>query len=523
MLLSRTKRRLLQLAAIIALAGCMSPCNGMQKPASTSQTRTPLATAKAQLDHDDLESAEKTLWSALSAEPTNQEALTMLGVVRGRQQRYAEAEALFRRVLQLNPKSTTATRNLADALLAQDNPDEALKQYKQAIDLNPQDIALKIAAVQLELVRGEYASALSMMNAIKPDRFPPPAVPFKAASLLGLGRKSDAEALIPLVRSSPAAALDLAQVFIEANDADAALKCLNQVPAAGKALLARTHDLRGRALLQKGDKAAAMVSFRQALADDPKSTPTHLAMAELLASENRHAESLRVLEQARAANPESAEILRHLVVEAMLAHQNERALQAAMDLQRVSPNLDDRYLVSTVMVQQKQYVPATHILEDYVAQRPQDAKAYLGLGMAYLSLLRYADAQRALNRSRQLNPNLAETEYQLGLLASQQGNREDAIQHWQKAVELQPHHAQALFSLGTMFLETGELPKAESAFEQSLAADPTNMKTEYDLSLVQSKLGKSEEAKQHLERYRKMQEQEHATSGNSPMQPNSNH
>jgi superkiller protein 3 len=443
----------------------------------------------------------------------NQDALTMLGVVRGQQHRYAEAEALFRRVLQLNPKSIGACRNLAGVLLAQDKPDEALAEYKRAIDLSPQEVGLKLDAVQIELARGNFADALTVLNGIKPERFPPSAVPFKAAALLGLGRRSDAEALIPLVKGSSEASIDLAQIFIEANDPDAALKCL--AGPVGKALASRVHYLRGRALRLNGDAPAAMASFRQALAEDPKSTQTQLAIAEILAAENNHGESFRMLEKAGSINPESPEILRHLIVEAMLAGQNERALKAAMDLQRVSPSLDDRYLVSSVMLQQKQFVPATHILEDYVTQRPDDAKAYLGLGMAYLSLLLYADARQALDRSRQLNPNLAETEYQLGLLSSHQGNREDATQHWERAVELQPQHAKALFSLGTTFLESGDLPKAKSAFERSLAADPTNMKTEYDLALVLNKLGESEEAKRHLERYRKMQESEHATSGNS--------
>jgi Flp pilus assembly protein TadD len=239
-------------------------------------------------------------------------------------------------------------------------------------------------------------------------------------------------------------------------------------------------------------------------------------MAEIFAGENKHADSLAMLEKARALNPDSREVLRHLIVEAMQAGQNDKGLQAAQDLQRKSSELDDRYLVASVMIQQRQYLPATHILEDYVTQRPEDAKAYLGLGMAYLNLLRYADARQALEHSVQIKPDLAEAEYQLGLVAGQQGNRQEATQHWQRVVELQPHHAQALFSLGTMYLESGNLAEAESAFRQSLATDPRNMKTEYNLALVLNKLGKSEEAKQHFERYRKMQEAEHTTSGNPP-------
>jgi len=274
--------------------------------------------------------------------------------------------------------------------------------------------------------------------------------------------------------------------------------------------------LKGRAQRQKGQAVAAMTSFRQALAADPKSVEALVAMAEIFAVESKHGDSLLMLEKARALNPDSREVLRHLIVEAMHAGQNDKGLQAAQDLQRKSSELDDRYLVASVMIQKRQYLPATHILEDYVTQRPEDAKAYLGLGMAYLNLLRYADARQALEHSLQIKPDLAEAEYQLGLVAGQQGNRQEANQHWQRAVALQPHHAQALFSLGTMYLESGNLAEAESAFRRSLATDPSNMKAEYDLALVLNKLGKSEEAKQHFERYRKMQEAEHTTSGNPP-------
>jgi tetratricopeptide (TPR) repeat protein len=500
--------------AVLALVGL--GCSWARAPVRPSKTGSSLAAAKTQLDLGKLESAEETLWNLLASEPTNEQALTMLGVVRGRQQRYAEAEALFRRVLQLNPKSIVASRNLAGALLAQDKPEDAIQQYKHAIELSPQDSDLKVEVAKLELARGNFAEALSTLDTIKPNRFPPSAVPLKAASLLGVGRRADAEGLIPGTQGSPSAAIDLAHVFVEAKDATAALRTLGLINPVPKSLAAQVYYLKGRALGQQENAPAALGSFRQALAADPKSVETLVAMAEIYAGESKHADSVTMLQKARELNPDSRDVLRHLIVEAMQAGQNDRALQAAQDLQRKSSELDDRYLVASVMIQQKQFLPATHILEDYVAQRPQEAKAYLGLGMAYLNLLRYPDARQALERSLQLNPSLAEAEFQLGLLAGQEGNRQEAKQHWQKAVELQPHHAQALFSLGTVYLESGELAEAESAFSRSLAADPRNMKTEYDLALVLNKLGRSEEAKQHFERYRKMQEEEHTTSGNPP-------
>ena len=517
---NRTERRLL-LAVVVVAFGTVLLAQKTGTPAKSASAKpaSPLAAAKAQLDRGDLESGEKALWGILSTEPTNQEALTLLGIVRGRQGRYGEAEALFRRVLELNPKSIAASRNLAGALLAQDKPEDAIRQYNQAIQLSPQDSDLKIELARLELERGNFAGALSTLETIQPGHMPSAAVPLQAASLLGVGRKSDAEGLIPLVKGSSGLALDLAQVFVEASDADAALKTLSLMASVPKGGSARLYYLKGRALGQKGDSAAAMTSLRQALAADPKSVPTLVAMAEAFAAENQHADSLKMLEQARALNPDSREVLRPLIVEAMHAGRNDRALEAAQDLQRKSTELDDRYLVASVMLQQKQFLSATHILEDYVAQRPEEAKAYLGLGMAYLNLLRYPEARQALEHSLQIDSNTAEGHFQLGLLDAQQGNRQKAIEHWLKTVDLQPHHAQALFSLGTMYLESGELAEAESSFQRSLAADPGNMKTEYDLALVLNKLGKAEEAKKHFERYRNMQEEEHVTSGNPPATP----
>ena len=479
-----------------------------------------MAAAKVQIDHGDLSGGETTLWSILSSQPDNQDALILLGVVRGRQGRHAEAEALFRRVLQLNPKSVVASRNLANAFLAEDKPEDAIRQYNQAIQLNPQDSGLRIALARLELERGDFAAALTALEGLGGPRLPMAAVPLKAAALLGTGQRADAQALIPQVKADPEAALDLATVFVEGNDSAGALKTLGFVRPVPKSLAARVYYLEGRAFRRQGDAATAMSDFRQALAADPKSAETLVAMAEVFASEKKHADSLAMLEKARALSPDSKDVLRYFIREAMQAGQNGRGLEAAQELQRKSTDLDDRYLVATVMVQEKQFTPAAHILEDYVAQRPEDAKAYLGLGMAYLSLLRYAEARPALEHALRLDPNLAEGWYQLGLLAGQQGNWQEAIQNWKKTVALKPDHAPALFFLGTRYLESGELAEAESAFRGSLAADPNNMKTEYDLALVLNKLGKPEEAKQHFDRYNKLQESEHATAGNAAAGPN---
>src|SRR3954462_1814934 len=59
--------------------------------------------ARSEITRNELDTAEKTLWAVISSEPNNVQALTLLASIRMKQHREAEAEALLRRVLQLDP------------------------------------------------------------------------------------------------------------------------------------------------------------------------------------------------------------------------------------------------------------------------------------------------------------------------------------------------------------------------------------------------------------------------------------
>ena len=62
---------------------------------------------------DHLAAAEQQLWNVLSARPNEVWALELMGELRTRQKRNSEAEALFHRVLEIDPSSVQAQRSLA--------------------------------------------------------------------------------------------------------------------------------------------------------------------------------------------------------------------------------------------------------------------------------------------------------------------------------------------------------------------------------------------------------------------------
>src|SRR6266404_7188431 len=61
-----------------------------------------------------LDEAEQQLWETLRAHPTDVWALDLLGTVRLKQERNAEAQALFQRAYSLNPQEVPALRGLGE-------------------------------------------------------------------------------------------------------------------------------------------------------------------------------------------------------------------------------------------------------------------------------------------------------------------------------------------------------------------------------------------------------------------------
>lgn len=470
-----------------------------------AQTSSPpsLVRARAAFARGQLDDAEKQIWTVLSSDSDQPEALTLLGMIRVRQKRYAEAEALFRRTLQLLPDSAVVHRNLADALIAQNRVDAAVAEYEEVVKLAPQDHSAKVELAHLYLSHGQFAQALSSLESIPRNHFPPEAIPARAASLLGLGRKDEAAALIPQAKQSPTLSAELAEVFLNGNAPEFAIRAAENGLATSPRAPAHLYFLNARALQATGHPSSALSNFRQALTRDPKSVEAMIGIAAIESSANQHQDSLRLLKRAYTLQPNSIEVLHPLIVEAIKAGEPKTALEAAQTLAEESPeNLEDIYLAAAAMLEGKDFATAASLFEKYTSQQPDNSKAFLGLGIAQLAQQHYPEATKALERSLQIDPQQADAEYELGLVASQTGKAEEAVQHFERTIQLRPQHAKALASLGQQYLETGDLEKAHTALEGSVAANPDDAKAQYDLALVLSKLGKTEEARQHMERSR---------------------
>jgi tetratricopeptide (TPR) repeat protein len=105
----------------------------------------------------DFNEAAEAYQAILQRQPENVDALLALGGVRFRQQRYSEAETIYNRVVTIRPNDWDIRRILAELNLAQDKPQVAIQQFKQAEQLQrSQSVSDSIVVDRLERVQVDY-------------------------------------------------------------------------------------------------------------------------------------------------------------------------------------------------------------------------------------------------------------------------------------------------------------------------------------------------------------------------------
>ncbi|MGO4885155.1 MAG: tetratricopeptide repeat protein [Bryobacteraceae bacterium] len=137
------------------------------------------------------------------------------------------------------------------------------------------------------------------------------------------------------------------------------------------------------------------------------------------------------------------------------------------------------------------------------SRTPQQREArYLELGKKQLAKKDYARANLEFRNAIQTAPGDAEPYYQLGLVYLETGDRNMAASCFRKAAELNPKHAGAQLKLASLLAGARNQKAIEDAERraQSVAtAFPHNVDALNTLAMTELRLGKPEEATEHLE------------------------
>lgn len=458
--------------------------------------------------HDQLPAAEQQLWDELTAHPDEVWALELMGDLRVRQNRNAEAEALFHRVLELDPSHLDAQRSLGDLYQAEGKAVEAVAAQEAILKIAPHDRDANLALGTLYERTGKYEESVAAVERIPVTSRPPDVLPLLADDYFKLAQPDKVPDLISQVMHLPPArqgtVLDFVVVLLQNGYVQDASKLVEVIRPA-KPGAAYVHVL-ARVREAEGHKAEAGQLLAEALRMQPKSFDILFDSGRFAAEENRWKDSVELLKRADEVKPDDPAVLMKLAVEYMQIGELERARLASKRLYDLEPeNADAQYVYGRILQETQRFQEILDPLaRKMVAERPNDPHALFLLGMIDYDQANEAESRQAFTHSLQLDPKNNDTRYYLAMLDERQGNFDAAREGLEEVVKIDPNHAGAQQELGVIRRRQGDIEGARTALEMAMKLRPDIPQTHYQLGLVYARLGMTEQAKTQTEIYQKL-------------------
>lgn len=401
----------------------------------------------------------------LAREPGEPDALHLLGVIRLREGRPDQAEALLARAVQIDARRAGTWADRAFALIALGRFDSALADAARALQLDGQSAAAWLARANALLGAGRYddsAAAYDQVLARVPDSAEAWANLGKARLLGG----APADALTSLTR---AIALEPAAFAPHVNrgnawmaldrPSDALLDYAHALALQPESALCR--ELRGHALYALGRDAEALLDHEAALRAEPARVGAALGAAAVLARFGRHAEALAYSEQALAFAPDdsAAWLTRGNAWSALGRHDD--ALDAfERVLARDPAHVDAAGNRAGTLIMLRRYPEALAAYDAALAHAPARADLWGARGNVQQELGRYDEATDSYTRSAQASPDAAPAWFHQGAALQQLGRHREALGAYEQALACDAAYgvARAAHALCTLLLgdfETG--------------------------------------------------------------------
>ena len=371
-------------------------------------------------------------------------------------QRFSEAEAIWRQVIQRNPQEAVAYNNLGNALADQNQLNEAVTAYRTAIKLNPQDATAynnlgNALAAQNQL----DAAVTAYRTAIKLN-------PQYATAYNNLGNALAAQNKLDAAVTAYRTAIQLNPQYATAyNNLGIALKAQNKldeaVTAYRTAIKLNPQDAPayynlGNALSDQKKLDEAVTAYRTAIKLNPQDATAYYNLGNALSDQKKLDEAVTAYRTAIKLNPQYATAYNNLGN--ALAAQNK--LDAAVTAYRTAIQLNPQYATAynnlgIALKAQNKLDEAVTAYRTAIKLNPQDATAYNNLGIALKAQKKLDEAVTAyrtalsLPEDKTIIPTTAHTlaHNNLGFALQTQGKLAEAIQEFQAAIKLDPTYSTA--------------------------------------------------------------------------------
>jgi tetratricopeptide (TPR) repeat protein len=257
-------------------------------------------------------------------------------------------------------------------------------------------------------------------------------------------------------------------------------------------------------LVAKGRRTEAVAVLRQILKDTPQNGEAHLLLGSISSESGNHQDAIRELTEATRlmpryamahnalgeafnaagqTGPARAAFEKAVALDANFAQAHENLGRVLLDSNYFAPAADhlDRaialfrdspdaayslYLRAKIHTERDEPQKALAALKRAVSLQPNFPEAWSDLGQVSKGLLDDAGALVAFQRSVQLDPENAISQYRLGAEYLRQGKPHQAVPHLQESFRLNPKNQSTLYSLQLALRQDGQVQEAAQVKKQ---------------------------------------------------------
>jgi len=458
-----------------------------------------LALALQQHQAGNLAQAEQLYRSLLQVGSSDPMIWCYLGTAQLAQGKPAEAEASYRQALGLRPQMVEAHADLGIALAQQGRLDEAAGSLRQALALRPQhpEAHSNLGVILNQAGRpDEAAGHLQEALRLRPDY---------AEAYNNLGTVYQGQARLADAAACYRKALQLQPQYTQAQqNLQGVLQSVAgpaPVPLTARPATlpvddpARQYNVRGIHLAQERRWDEAVACFREAIRLRPDYTDAHNNLGNVLYLLGNLDEAIPCYEEALRHTPDHAgacsnlgEVLRQ---KGRLAD-GLRYCARAVELQ---PNLASaQNHLGLALSAGERFEEALPHCQEAVRLQPDLAEAHHGLGHVLLQLRRVDEAVAALQTALRLKPELAEAHTSLGAALLRQGKTDEALASLAEALRIKPGLSEPYLHRAQAQWQMGQFDEAEASCALAIRHKPDSPEGHNMLGVIRMKKGHPAEA-----------------------------
>jgi protein O-mannosyl-transferase len=368
---------------------------------------------------------------------------------------YTDAETLWSTTIARNPACWMAYENLGGVYMKANQVDEAVPQFRKALDLNPDDAEAmnELGVATMEEGQTDQAVAL-FIRALE-------AAPNNAETHINLGM----------------ALLQKGQVENAANHFQHAAQIDPRNASARKDLAA--------AYLQAGQWADAAAQYQRAAEIEPDNPETLYGLGSALARAGRQDEAIAQFRRVVALDDTHARAHFSLALGLMNSGKTDDAVAHLKRAIEIDPGYAEaRDILGNALLLQGRGDEAAASIMAALAAKPDDAQIQNDAGAMLARRGMADDAAAHYRRALEINPSFSQARVNLGNLLLQGGRASEAAAEYARALETDPNDAHLRNNLGIALVRDGRLQEAAAQFQKAVDIDPGYAEARRNLALV---------------------------------------